>query len=54
MVTATIPLLEEWKSEKREVPAIRDLRGSYYVRQERTGVSDVYVMYYIQDTKIQG
>jgi len=37
MITASIPFLEEWKKEGREVPAVRDLRGSYYVRQERTG-----------------
>lgn len=34
VVTATIP---EVKGLKRELPVLRDLEGSYYLRQERDG-----------------
>ena len=33
-VTSTIP---EVKAQKKEVPVIRDLEGSYYLRMERDG-----------------
>ena len=35
MVTSTIP---EVKALKKEVPVIRDLEGSYYLRMERDGL----------------
>lgn len=35
VVTATIP---EVKALKQELPVIRDLEGSYYLRQERDGL----------------
>lgn len=35
IVTATIP---EVKALKKEFPVIRDLEGSYYLRQERDGI----------------
>ena len=35
MVTATIP---EVKALAREIPVIRDLEGSYYLRMERQGL----------------
>ena len=35
MVTSTIP---EVKALTSELPVIRDLEGSYYLRQERTGL----------------
>ncbi|XP_063678864.1 dimethylglycine dehydrogenase, mitochondrial-like isoform X1 [Bolinopsis microptera] len=40
LVSASVPLLEDWQKNQngRQIPTIRDLRGSYYVRQERTGL----------------
>ncbi|KAL5260238.1 hypothetical protein ACHWQZ_G010380 [Mnemiopsis leidyi] len=40
LVSASLPFLEDWQKNEggRKVPALRDLRGSYYVRQERTGL----------------
>lgn len=35
VVTATVP---EVKALKKELPVIRDLEGSYYLRQERDGL----------------
>lgn len=35
VVTSTIP---EVKALKRELPVLRDLEGSYYLRQERDGL----------------
>lgn len=35
VVTSTIP---EVKALKRELPVVRDLEGSYYLRQERDGL----------------
>ena len=43
IVSASIPFLEDWQKEGREIPAIRDLRGSYYARQERTGTQNIVI-----------
>ena len=32
IVSASIPFLEEWQKEGKEVPAIRDLRGLFDFR----------------------
>lgn len=40
LVSASVPFLEDWQKNHngRQIPGIRDLRGSYYARQERTGL----------------